>query len=76
MLLPHVESLDASATPKGFGLFADFIRQDDIADGGAFDFTPSVPTPLPLKRPRRRRPHQRRSHHRQLRLSDSGSGRP
>jgi hypothetical protein len=28
---------DAAAIPRGFGMFADFVRQDEIADGGAFD---------------------------------------
>jgi adhesin HecA-like repeat protein len=30
---------DSGATPAWFGVFADFVRFDDIADGGAFDFT-------------------------------------
>lgn len=33
---------DAAALPTGFGLFCDFLRQDDIADGGAFDWTAVV----------------------------------
>lgn len=37
MLEEHL--IDSAAVPLGFSLFTDFIRQDDIADGGAFDWT-------------------------------------
>lgn len=36
-LLDHLR--DAASTPAAFFAFADFIRQDDVADGGAADFT-------------------------------------
>lgn len=37
MLLNHL--IDPALTPAYFGFFEDFLREDGIADGGAFDFT-------------------------------------